>query len=423
MILEPISFCINTAVNELDNLKLLFKSLKDNLRYNKHEIIVFIDSDNEGTYEWLLTQKNKFHDLKILKNPLPICYGYARNINEMFKFATYDVVSYLQSDMVISKDYDFYISKHVKPNVVLSSTRIEPPLHGPGPEKHTVDFGLYPEQFKYNEFQEYCKENRMDKITNYFFAPFTMYKSVWNDIGGHDTQFRRSREDSDVVNRLVLAGNKIIQSWDALVYHFTCTSSRGKDWFNQKNTKAQERVKMQQQADTLEMKKYIKKWGVPIRHGDPTNYFYKVDAYLTIDVNTPEKLEIIEPYFNTVYLKGDVNLHANRDFDTLPNKLLNIDQKDWDKYSYLYNKTSLYKFDKSLPDSDILVTFNLSAINLDNYHNFIENLQHIIHETEDLGEFEYGPFKIKINKKINTIKDKIVVTNPSIKSDDLYLIS
>ena len=64
MILEPISFCINTAVNELDNLKLLFKSLKDNLRYDKHEIIVFIDTDNEGTYEWLLTQKSKFYDLK-----------------------------------------------------------------------------------------------------------------------------------------------------------------------------------------------------------------------------------------------------------------------------------------------------------------------------------------------------------------------
>ena len=82
--MKQISFCINTAVNELDNLKLLFKSLKDNLKYKKHEIIVFIDSDNEGTYEWLLTQKSEFNDLKILKNPLPICYGYARNINEMF---------------------------------------------------------------------------------------------------------------------------------------------------------------------------------------------------------------------------------------------------------------------------------------------------------------------------------------------------
>ena len=251
MILEPISFCINTAVNELDNLKLLFKSLKDNLRYDKHEIIVFIDTDNEGTYEWLLTQKSEFNDLKILKNPLPICYGYARNINEMFKFASHDIVSYLQSDMVISKDYDFYISKHIGPNMVLSSTRVEPPLHGPGPEKHTVDFGLYPEQFKYDEFQEFCIKNKVDKTTNYFFAPFTMYKEVWNNIGGHDTQFRRSREDSDVLNRLILAGNKICQTWEALVYHFTCTSSRGKDWFNPENTKAQERVKLQQQADDI----------------------------------------------------------------------------------------------------------------------------------------------------------------------------
>jgi hypothetical protein len=35
--MKPISFCINTAVNELDNIKLLFKSLKDNLRYKEHE--------------------------------------------------------------------------------------------------------------------------------------------------------------------------------------------------------------------------------------------------------------------------------------------------------------------------------------------------------------------------------------------------
>ena len=230
--MKQISFCINTAVNELDNLKLLFKSLKDNLKYKKHEIIVFIDSDNEGTYEWLLTQKSEFNDLKILKNPLPIPYGYARNINEMFKFATHDIVSYLQSDMVISKDYDFYLLKHLKPKTVLSSTRIEPPLHNPGPEKHTVDFGLYPDKFEYRKFQEYCDKNREDKTTNYFFAPFTMYKEVWNNIGGHDTQFRRSREDSDVLNRLILAGNTSIQTWEALVYHFTCTSSRGKDWFN-----------------------------------------------------------------------------------------------------------------------------------------------------------------------------------------------
>ena len=47
---QLISFCINTAVNELDYLKLLFKSLQDNLSNLNHEIIVFIDSDNQGTF-------------------------------------------------------------------------------------------------------------------------------------------------------------------------------------------------------------------------------------------------------------------------------------------------------------------------------------------------------------------------------------
>ena len=80
--MQPISFCINTSRNELEYIKLLFKSLKDNLKSDQHEIIIFIDSDNENTFEWLLEQKSQFKDLKILKNILPVCYGYARNIKE-----------------------------------------------------------------------------------------------------------------------------------------------------------------------------------------------------------------------------------------------------------------------------------------------------------------------------------------------------
>ena len=421
--MKQISFCINTAVNELDNLKLLFKSLKDNLKYKKHEIIVFIDSDNEGIYEWLLTQKSEFNDLKILKNPLPICYGYARNINEMFKFASHDIVSYLQSDMVISKDYDYYLLKHIKPKTVLSSTRIEPPLHGPGPEKHTVDFGLYPDKFKYSKFQKYCNDNREDKITNYFFAPFTMYKEVWNSIGGHDTQFRRSREDSDVLNRLILAGNEIIQTWEALVYHFTCTSSRGKDWFNPKNTKAQERVKLQEAADQIELRRFVKKWGT-FSHGNPIDYFYKIDAHINLNEDDVGKLDAIEPYFNKVYLQDEAEIETNRDFDATANTLLNIKPKDWDTYSYLYNKANLDSFTNQSPsNTDVLVTFALSTINPITFKNVIQNIQHIIYQTDELGEFEYLGFKVEIKEKNNIIKEKIKVINPKINPDDLYSIS
>lgn len=418
MNLDPISFCINTAVNELDNLKLLFKSLKENLRYKKHEIIVFIDSDNEGIYEWLLTQKSEFYDLKILKNPLPICYGYARNINEMFKFATHDIVSYLQSDMVISKDYDFYLSKHITPNMVLSSTRIEPPLHGLGPEKHTVDFGLHPGQFKYNEFQQFCTQNRTNKTTNYFFAPFTMYKEVWNSIGGHDTQFRRSREDSDVLNRLILAGNKIHQTWEALVYHFTCTSSRGKNWFDPQNKAAQERVKLQQQADNIELKRFIKKWG-NFSHGNPLNYYYNVDANIIVDSNLGT-LENIKPFFNQVFL--DTETPSNNPH-LIANQLLNINNHDWETYSYLYNQSPLETISPSPLDTDITVDFKLSNVNNNNFVSFIQNIQHIIHQTDSIGLFEYEGFKINIKQKTNIIQSKIKVSNPEIKPSDLYLVS
>ena len=147
--MKKISFCINTAKNELNHIKLLFDSLKYNLKDKTHEIIVFVDSDNQNTTDWLVTQKETFSNLKILKNNLPICYGYARNINEMFKFASNEIVSYLQSDMVICKNYDVEILKNLEDNMILCSTRIEPPLHGNSGEKHTYDFGTDPSNFNF----------------------------------------------------------------------------------------------------------------------------------------------------------------------------------------------------------------------------------------------------------------------------------
>ena len=156
--MSNITFCINTSKNELNHVKLLFESLKQNLSNLEYEIIVFVDSDNQGTTEWLLEQKQIFPNLKILKNELPIPYGYQRNINEMFKSASNEIVSYLQSDMVICKNYDIEILKHLEPNMILCSTRIEPPLHGNSGEKITYDFGLDPKGFNLVAFTEYAEK-------------------------------------------------------------------------------------------------------------------------------------------------------------------------------------------------------------------------------------------------------------------------
>ena len=226
--MQKISFLINTSVNTLQHVKLLLRSLKENLTDKEHEILVFIDSDNEGTKEYLIDEKKNFFDLKIITHKLPRCVGYSRNNNLLVELAKHDIVSYLQSDMVISKDYDVHILNELEENCILSSTRIEPPLHGTSDTVITKDFGVYPEEFPFEEFVKFAETQRSNKTLNYFFAPFTFYKKVWLEIGGYDTLFRRSREDSDLLQRFVQKGVKIKQTFNANVYHFTCVTSRGK---------------------------------------------------------------------------------------------------------------------------------------------------------------------------------------------------
>jgi GT2 family glycosyltransferase len=421
--MNRISFCINTAVNELEYIKLLFRSLKDNLKHDHHEIIVFVDSDSENTFEWLLEQKTQFKDLKILKNPLPICYGYARNINEMFKFASHDIVSYLQSDMVISKDYDEYLLKHVKPNMILSSTRIEPPLHGPGPEKHTTSLGLTPSEFQYEEFLNYCESNRQEKVTSYFFAPFTLYKEVWNSIGGHDTLFRRSREDSDILNRLILSGVEIIQTWEALVYHFTCTSSRGKGWFDKLNKEAQKRALLQQGADMVELRRINRKWG-EFSHGQPTKYYYNICSNIDIDITNLELYRNVEMFFSKNFVNSQAvhDQFIKQDEHQLANNLLSFSEEDWKEYSYLYNTEELgSRVSLAQAHGDVVVSFKLSDVTQYTFDNVLTKLQHIIHEVEP-GDYEFEGFTFSIKSKENVIESKIKVNNPEIKSQHLYQV-
>ena len=45
-------------------------------------------------------------------------------------------------------------------------------------------------------------------------------------------------------------------TWKAVVYHFTCVSSRGKDWYK---VDGSDRAELQKRADTIEMNKFIRK--------------------------------------------------------------------------------------------------------------------------------------------------------------------
>jgi len=195
-----ITFCIPTK-NNLRYLKNSIQSIKDNSTY-ENDIVVFVDSDNDGTIEWLL-ENDITHLINYTKEPKGIAYGY----NRCIEAANTAIVCMFHADMYMGKGFDVGIMKHIKPLSVVSGTRIEPPLHPQGLEKIVKDFGMYPEDFKKNDFNSYVSElieHSKDKTTKGIFAPWAIYKEDITSIGMHDEYFHSYHEDSDIFNRFIL---------------------------------------------------------------------------------------------------------------------------------------------------------------------------------------------------------------------------
>ena len=110
------------------------------------------------------------------------------------------------------------------------------------------------------------------------------------------------------------------------------------------------------------------------------------------------------------------------------NHLLNITDEAWEEYKYMYNKLNAkdriknYFKDFIKEEKDIVVEFDLETVDYNYINDFLIHLQQIIDETKELGEFEYGPFKFKINKKIDRSDSKKIITNPKVKKEHLYTI-
>ncbi len=407
--MKPITFCIASAKNEKEYTKLLLKSLKDNTNISNHEILIFIDSDNQNTYESLVKIKNnELPNVKIFRNTNKFPIGSQRNVSLMFNASSNDVVCYLQSDMVVGKDFDKHISNNIDENTVLACARIEPPLHPGSPEKIVKDFGIVPEEFKYKEFNQFVEELQQENRPNMdgHFAPFAVYKNTWfNVLGGFDTQFRCSREDSDSIIRMKQNGINTIQSWNACVYHFTCVSSRGKDWFKNNDQEVQVKNKLQEQADLQELKRFIRKWGYFGHHSKPVyNIAFNINVDRCVDFIL---LKHIEPYCKKVYLNSKNIVHqliSQVEFDAhyYSNLRWNYTHEHWETIKSLFNPTDFTKRIQLTPttiNDDVVVSFNYS--NLTDYNKvrpFIENIQDIVNQNE-VGTFEYEGFKIEIKNK------------------------
>ena len=403
------------GVNNLEYMKLLLHSLKVNLDNKNHQILVFVDADNENSLEYLQSIKSDFNDLSIIYNTLPIPVGYQRNKTILTHYAKYDIVSYLQSDMVVGPHYDTEILRHVKPGRILSSTRVEPPLHGPSPITVTHNFGLHPSEFDMDSWNTFSNSIKQEQLVQFFFAPFTYYKEDWMKLDGYDTIFRRSREDSDLVQRCLHAGIELVQTFSANVYHFTCVTSRGSNWFDPTNKSAKERVLLQEVADNIEMRRFIRKWG-GFNHGE--HKLFKLNTDLVVRNCTDlYVIEQIEPFFSRVWFEREeyrnILIERYNSYHSVANKLLNTTDEVWETYRHLYrteNFEEVFKVGEPTQfDVKITLDFEKSK-SFDTFYSTLGNLTDLLMNAE-IGSYDLDGVNIIVNK-VGPEEPSVSANNP-----------
>lgn len=356
--IEPITFVIPTR-NNLEFLKLAYKSLKE-LKGN-HEILILDDASEDGTKEWLKQLQDD--KLEVYTNPGPERIGIVGMFDEGIKKAKTDIIFAFHADMVASPNLDINILKHLKRNNVVCATRVEPPLHPPGPEKITMPLGNDTNEFDYSKSKKILlnleKQNK-DKITNGIFAPWCMYKEDFLLVGGHDTLFApQSKEDSDLFNRFVLNNYNLIQAWDGVVYHFTSRGSRfnkhsggdiGKnspEWLftNEKNSK-----------------NFIRKWGTFIEHDSLMKPIItpKYDICFVLKNANEKYLELLEPYCSNLFVDCETEYFIKNE---QTKTIIDISKK--------------FYSDENKINNDILVYIDCSVLN-DKLFNSIINLPKIL---------------------------------------------
>jgi glycosyltransferase involved in cell wall biosynthesis len=341
--MEKITFCIPSKSN-LRYLRTCIPSIRKNAYRKDHDIIVFVDSDEDGTIDWLEQVKDQYNlTYHINPNLNKSLYGIGKAYDFCIEKSVTDIFMIFHADMMLGKHADLHAYNCLKEKTVVCSTRVEPPIHPNNGEKIQIDFGMWPEEWKEDEFNKYVEENLNDfKITEGIFAPWIAYKKEYLEIlGGHDPIMHSCREDSDLFNRMLLAGFNFVQPWNSLVYHLTGRGAGSFDGDSERHKKWQDDMN----KSTIE---FIRKWGYNVQH-----------------------TALMKPIVHPVYRK---KLILNNPTPQLQEAL-----EIW------FNE-----------GEDIIVEIDGNNLTQQDFQ-YITQLNEIIKDNGEIGEFELGNLKIKIN--------------------------
>ena len=253
--------------NNLPYLKLCIESIRNNSLF-LHEIIVHVNDGDDGTLDWVKSQKIKYSHSQ---NNIGIC----PSVNHLVSLANNDWVLYLNDDMVACPGWDKAFIDAInstETNLALFfSTLIERKI---GKNHHMIeyDFGTTPDNFDSNKLlKNYSLEKRSDTEGDAS-QPTLFHKKWWQIVGGYSLEFSPGMSsDDDLLMKYWVVGCRHFRVVGSCrFYHFVCKSTG--------------RI-----SNTKGGRVFVMKWG--LTQGE----FYK--KYLSVLNGTPSS-DLVRKYSN-----------------------------------------------------------------------------------------------------------------------------
>jgi len=397
-----ISFIIPSR-NNLVYLQQAVNSIKEYYKDN-HDIVLLDDASTDGTWNWIESLKGE--NIIKYRNNTTERVGHTILYDKGVELSRTEAFTIFHADMVTTPNHIPNMLKHLKKGTVVSATRIEPPLHPPGPEKYVRMYGFEPKDFKKSELLSEVanlESINKDKTTNGIFAPWCMYKEDFQAIGGHDPLFAPMElEDSDIFNRMYLAGYKLLQARDSFVYHMTCRGSRFKDgieieaeiplpdgtiWYKPKDSEEYKALR------AIKFREWWRKWGSNVLHDEFLMPIVRPKYNIAIVLNhsSPQLLEALEPWCDRIYT----------------NDLFNYVEREQKNTKYDLSKRVIPLINVNpIKDNDIVVDIDARTFNQEDYKT-LQQLSQVIKESGEIGMFELGNMVITINSMVE-VQDSLI---------------
>ena len=382
-LIPQMTFAI-ASKNNFRYVKHAVKYIRENCYRKDHVIHIGIDGVDDELSDWVKEQISEGDYNLMVSNGKS---GIAAIYNDIARKLPTDFIVIYHADMIAGKDMDYHLYKQWRQGIIVSATRIEPPLHPADPAKIVDNFGLWPEEdvadgFKKEQFNQFVENNLdNDKVTKGVFAPWLINKEDYWAVGGHDEDLNSHSEDRDLFNRFLLNGFDFIQPWNAMVYHLTCRGGQFEHAISTENL--QTKSESWNELAAQNTKKFIRKWGTQPMY-DEFQYPIVAPKYnigLIIYNASTDLVIFLEPYFTTIYTNNLGQVEGISKLKDINDDLIN----------------------------DIFITVNAEKLTNENI-GFLLQLPYILKQSAQIGNMKYDIFNLHI-KSLTEYQNDLIKLN------------